>query len=68
MKASFKDQLAEHRTSSNATVDDETILKGILTKFKGVDRIQDLIRFFFKNKGLINKFIRINQSSITEQF
>lgn len=39
----------------------------VLSKYRQ-GRVQDLIRFFFVNKKLINKFIRINQTVINDQF
>lgn len=39
----------------------------VLRKYKE-GPVQDLIKFFFENKKLINKFIRINQTVINEQF
>ena len=37
-------------------------------EYKGVERVQHVITFFFKNKSLINNFIRINQAAAINQF
>jgi len=53
--------------TSAAGPDDESlkVLHDVLRKYKP-GRVQDLLKFFFRNKRLINKLICLNQTAINE--
>jgi len=47
---------------------DRDSLERLMHEYNGVERVQHVIKFFFKNKSLINNFIRINQAAAINQF